>query len=143
MEENRFADLAPREVLDRGRQVVADIRGQIGRVIVGEEMLPFINVLLLTPFVSGGHLLVRAPVGMGKTTTLDAFARAIGGGFNRMQCRPDMLPSPQAIGGSQHKMSAITYISGVKSPDGRGEKLAGNYLVDHHKHQRDHQPAYT
>jgi MoxR-like ATPase len=91
--ENRFADLDPREVLVAGREVVGDIRGQINKVIVGEDMVPFIKVLLLTPFISGGHLLVRAPVGMGKTTTLDAFARAIGGGFNRIQCRPDMLPS--------------------------------------------------
>jgi hypothetical protein len=54
-----------------------------------------------------------------------------------------MLPLIQAIGCCQHKMDAIKHVREFESPNGRGEKLAGNYLVHHHYHQGDDQPGYT
>lgn len=49
--------------------------------------------LLLISMLSGGHMLIEGPPGLGKTILANAFAKALGGSFSRIQMTPDLLPS--------------------------------------------------
>ncbi|KQU62998.1 MoxR family ATPase [Rossellomorea marisflavi] len=49
--------------------------------------------LLLSAVLAGGHVLVEGVPGTGKTQMVKTLARLIGGGFNRIQFTPDLLPS--------------------------------------------------
>ncbi len=69
----------------RGR-VVAEIR----KVVVGQDHI--VDVLLAATAV-GGHLLLEGVPGVAKTLLANAFARAVGVDFRRVQFTPDMLPS--------------------------------------------------
>ena len=60
------------------------------KVIVGKED---VLQLVLTCFVCSGHILLEDLPGTGKTMLLRAFAKTIGGGFQRIQFTPDLLPS--------------------------------------------------
>jgi len=60
------------------------------KVIVGKEDEIF-DVLVC--FLCSGHILIEDVPGTGKTMLLRAFARTIGGSFNRIQFTPDVLPS--------------------------------------------------
>ena len=60
------------------------------KVIVGKEE---VLQLVLTCFVCSGHILLEDLPGTGKTMLLRAFAKTIGGGFQRIQFTPDLLPS--------------------------------------------------
>jgi MoxR-like ATPase len=52
------------------------------------EVIEFVLACLL----ARGHLLLEDLPGLGKTTLAKALASAIGGGFARVQCTPDLLP---------------------------------------------------
>jgi len=71
------------ELRDR---VVREIR----KVVVGQDGV--VEVLLASVTV-GGHLLLEGVPGVAKTLMANAFARAIGVEFRRVQFTPDMLPS--------------------------------------------------
>ncbi|MEO3947827.1 MoxR family ATPase [Gorillibacterium sp. CAU 1737] len=49
--------------------------------------------LLLTAFLSGGHVLLEDVPGTGKTVLIKALARSIRGQYRRIQCNPDLLPT--------------------------------------------------
>src|SRR3954471_21786996 len=49
--------------------------------------------LTVVAFLAGGHVLLEDIPGVGKTTLARALAGAIGGGFKRLQCTPDLMPS--------------------------------------------------
>ena len=66
------------------------IVGACSTVIVGKEET-IQNVLVC--FVCSGHVLLEDVPGTGKTMLLRAFAKAVGGGFKRIQFTPDLLPS--------------------------------------------------
>ena len=72
-----------RELRDR---VVREVR----KVVVGQDQT--VEVLLAATVV-GGHLLLEGVPGVAKTLLANAFARAIGVEFRRVQFTPDMLPS--------------------------------------------------
>lgn len=62
---------------------------EIGKAILGQqETIRLINVALF----ARGHVLLEGDVGVGKTTILRAFARAIGGEFERIEGTVDLLP---------------------------------------------------
>ena len=66
------------------------VRESVSGVIVGlEDMIEMMMVAML----SGGHILLEGPPGLGKTTLAKTFAQSIGGSFNRIQMTPDLLPS--------------------------------------------------
>ena len=71
------------ELRDR---VVREVR----KVVVGQDGV--VEVLLASVTV-GGHLLLEGVPGVAKTLLANAFARAIGVEFRRVQFTPDMLPS--------------------------------------------------
>lgn len=58
--------------------------------LVGHETL---IERLLIGVLTGGHLLVEGPPGIAKTRAVKWLADAIDGGFARIQCTPDLLPS--------------------------------------------------
>ncbi len=63
---------------------------EIKRVIVGQDaMLERVMVALLT----GGHVLLEGVPGLAKTLTIKTLASVVGGGFQRIQFTPDLVPS--------------------------------------------------
>ena len=64
--------------------------GEVGRVVVGQEAS--VDALLACASL-GGHALLEGVPGTAKTLLANAFARALGVGFKRVQFTPDMLPS--------------------------------------------------
>jgi len=66
------------------------IRGQLGRIIVGQEEV--ISELLTALFASGHCLLVGVP-GLAKTLLLSSLSRILDLEFQRIQFTPDLMPS--------------------------------------------------
>lgn len=63
---------------------------EISTVLVGnEEVVEQFTAALLT----GGHVLVEGVPGVAKTTAANAFARALGLEYRRIQMTPDLLPA--------------------------------------------------
>ncbi|MEX0587377.1 MAG: AAA family ATPase [Patescibacteria group bacterium] len=89
---SRQRPLSRQEVLARGHEVSRAIESEVSKVVFGEEMKVLVDFLILSVFADG-HVVVRAPVGLGKTLACTAVAQAIGGTFHKRQFRPDMLPS--------------------------------------------------
>ena len=69
---------------------IGRVRGRVAQVIVGLEDV--VDVLLVA-MVSGGHVLLEGPPGLGKTTLAKTFAQTLGGSFKRIQMTPDLLPA--------------------------------------------------
>ena len=63
---------------------------EIRKVVIGQDHV--VEVLLASTVV-GGHLLLEGVPGVAKTLLANAYARAIGVEFRRVQFTPDMLPS--------------------------------------------------
>ncbi len=66
------------------------IEEEIGRVLVGQEMLV---QRMLIGLLTGGHLLIEGVPGLAKTTAVASLAKAIHTGFQRIQFTPDLLPA--------------------------------------------------
>jgi len=71
-------------------QVAAQIRRNVGQVIIGKEEA--IN-LILVAILCEGHALIEDVPGTGKTTLARAVAVSLGCTFRRLQFTPDLLPS--------------------------------------------------
>ncbi|MEV3900769.1 MoxR family ATPase [Mycobacterium sp. NPDC050551] len=78
------------EQLDRTRRVVAGIAEAFSAKVVGQENL---RETLLIGLLTGGHILLEGVPGLAKTTAARVVAESISGGFQRIQCTPDLLPS--------------------------------------------------
>ncbi|MEM9166941.1 MAG: MoxR family ATPase [Planctomycetota bacterium] len=81
--------LLPDEVR-RIREVHAQLRSEIGKIIVGQE-----DVIeqLLTCIFSRGHALVVGVPGLAKTLLISTIAKALSLDFSRIQFTPDLMPS--------------------------------------------------
>ena len=84
------ATSAPREDLERQAGLGSDLVNEIGKVLVGQEMMVS---RLLTGLLTGGHVLLEGVPGLAKTLAVRCLAQAIDTGFSRIQFTPDMLPA--------------------------------------------------
>ena len=77
------------ESLHDWRRKALRLEDEVGKAILGQrETVRLINVALF----ARGHVLLEGDVGVGKTTILRAFARAIGGEFERVEGTVDLMP---------------------------------------------------
>ncbi|GAA1524375.1 MoxR-like ATPase [Microbacterium ginsengiterrae] len=72
-------------IADTGAQILAAVR----TVVVGMD--DPVEIALAT-VLAGGHVLFEDVPGLGKTLAARSLASALGLGFRRLQCTPDMLP---------------------------------------------------
>jgi MoxR-like ATPase len=78
------------ELISKARAAADSLRGQIGRVIVGQEEV--VDQLLITLLCRGHALLVGVP-GLAKTLLISTLSRSMHLEFNRVQFTPDLMPS--------------------------------------------------
>ncbi len=71
-------------------KLVASIRLEIGKVIVGQENMVD---LLITALLADGHVLIEGVPGVAKTLTTKLLAQVIDTGFSRIQFTPDLMPA--------------------------------------------------
>jgi len=76
--------------LSKIRNGVAEIRNQLGKVIVGQN--EFIELLMVSVFANG-HSLIEGVPGVAKTITAKLLAKTMDVGFSRIQFTPDLMPS--------------------------------------------------
>lgn len=78
--------------LDIGQQldIFQRLNANLSRVIRGQERS---IRLLLSAFLTNGHILLEDFPGTGKTTLAKALARSVGADFQRIQFTPDLLPT--------------------------------------------------
>jgi len=66
------------------------LKQELHKAVIGQETL--IEGLLIG-LLCDGHILVEGVPGLAKTTTINAFSKALGLDFKRIQFTPDLLPS--------------------------------------------------
>ncbi len=76
--------------VSRLNDAVARLKQEIGKVIVGQELM---IELLLAAILADGHVLIEGVPGVAKTLTAKLLARCIDVPFNRIQFTPDLMPS--------------------------------------------------
>ena len=77
------------EQLQDWRSRALRVEKEVQKAIVGQpDTVRLINIALF----ARGHVLLEGDVGVGKTTILRAFARAIGGEFERVEGTIDLMP---------------------------------------------------
>lgn len=76
--------------MERVYRVVNAISQAFARKVVGQD---YLRESLLVGMLAGGHILLEGVPGLAKTTAARVVADAISGGFRRIQCTPDLLPS--------------------------------------------------
>jgi MoxR-like ATPase len=72
------------------RDCFAQLRSEIGRVLVGQQSV--VEQLLLCFFCQGHGLIEGAP-GLGKTLLVRSLSEALSLRFARVQCTPDLMPA--------------------------------------------------
>ncbi|HQL10643.1 MAG TPA: AAA family ATPase, partial [Lentisphaeria bacterium] len=70
--------------------LLARVRAEIGRVIVGQEAL--VDRLLLA-LLCNNHVLIEGVPGLAKTLTVTTLAKCLQATFHRIQFTPDLLPA--------------------------------------------------
>ena len=81
--------MASDEQLGQWRDNALRVEEEVGKVIIGQrDTIRLINIALF----ARGHVLLEGDVGVGKTTILRAFSRAVGGEFERVEGTVDLMP---------------------------------------------------
>ena len=75
---------------DSGQSLVSDIRAEIAKVVVGQDV---VVERMLIALLTGGHLLLQGVPGLAKTLLVSTLAKAIDLTFGRIQFTIDLLPS--------------------------------------------------
>ncbi len=90
VQSNTETEIQPRRTLNYTPTAVAHIRGELGKVIVGQhEVIEQILVAVLAE----GHALLEGVPGTAKTLMVKTLANIIGAEFSRIQFTPDLMPS--------------------------------------------------
>jgi MoxR-like ATPase len=76
--------------IDRLRELYQKIRGEVGKVIIGQNEV--VEQLLICILARGHGLLMGVP-GLAKTTMVNSLAQVMSLQFNRIQFTPDLMPS--------------------------------------------------
>ena len=81
---------APKLDLSPVRAAAEAVRGELSKVIVGQdELIEFLTIALFCE----GHVLIEGVPGIAKTMSAKMLARTIAADFSRMQFTPDLMPS--------------------------------------------------
>jgi len=79
-----------REACAAFRGVADSLRAAIGRTVIGQQ--DAVEQVLMALFANG-HILLEGVPGLGKTLLVKALGSALGLGFARIQCTPDLMPA--------------------------------------------------
>jgi len=90
MTEPSVTPVDTRELVARFTDRVAAIRGEIRKLIVGQDEV--VEQLLVTLLV-GGHCLITGMPGTAKTLLVRTLAQALGLSYKRIQFTPDLMPT--------------------------------------------------
>src|SRR5881394_182228 len=71
-------------------QAYANLRAELGKVIVGQELV--VEGTLISLF-AGGHVLLEGVPGLGKTLLVRTLSEVLDLSFNRIQFTPDLMPA--------------------------------------------------
>ena len=78
------------EQIESFRNAYARLRGEVGKVIVGQEGI--VESTLIALF-AGGHVLLEGVPGLGKTLLVRSLSQALDLSFSRIQFTPDLMPA--------------------------------------------------
>src|SRR4051795_7735517 len=82
--------IASEELLQDWRSRALRMEAEVAKAVIGQQgTLRLISVALF----ARGHVLLEGDVGIGKTTLLRAFSRAVGGSFERVEGTVDLMPT--------------------------------------------------
>jgi MoxR-like ATPase len=84
------SQLNPQEAVAHFQSRLLAVKEQMGRVLVGQEMI--VEGVLIC-LVSGGHVLLEGVPGLGKTLLVRCLAESLGLEFSRIQFTPDLMPA--------------------------------------------------
>jgi MoxR-like ATPase len=77
-------------VIERESRLVGELMTELGRVIVGQQMM---LERLLIGLLADGHVLLEGVPGLAKTLSVRTLAATISAGVHRIQFTPDLLPA--------------------------------------------------
>ena len=79
-----------KQAMEHAYGIVDAISRAFADKVVGQD---YLRESLLIGMLTGGHVLLEGVPGLAKTTAARVIADSIAGGFRRIQCTPDLLPS--------------------------------------------------
>jgi MoxR-like ATPase len=82
--------MAEPQVLQTAREHALALENVVNQVVVGQQSA---IRLILIALHARGHVLLEGGVGVGKTTLLRAFSKALGGAFGRIEGSVDLMPN--------------------------------------------------
>jgi MoxR-like ATPase len=78
------------EAIESFRNAYANLRAEIGKVVVGQEQIVESTIIAL---FAGGHVLLEGVPGLGKTLLVRTLSEVLDLSFNRIQFTPDLMPA--------------------------------------------------
>src|ERR1043166_2111093 len=88
--QDRAHPIASEELLQDWRSRALRMEEEVAKAVIGQQgTLRLISVALF----ARGRVLLEGDVGIGKTTVLRAFSRAVGGSFERVEGTVDLMPA--------------------------------------------------